>query len=236
MDYYLGCSGWHYKDWKNSFYKGVPKKDWFDYYAKKFNTVEINSSFYRFPKPKTGKKWYDEAPSGFTYSIKANRIITHYKKFNETKRLIDDFYKAVSETKEKLGCVLFQLHPNLHYDEELLDEIIRQLDKRRKNVIEFRHESWWNKKVYKKMEQNNLIFCIVSSPELPKDFVKTNEDIYIRFHGEGENWYHYDYSDNELKKFAEKIKKSGAKNVWAYFNNDYNAHAPNNCLRLRGML
>jgi uncharacterized protein YecE (DUF72 family) len=85
MDYYLGCSGWHYKDWKNSFYKGVPKKDWFDYYAKKFNTVEINSSFYRFPKPKTGKKWYDEAPSGFTYSIKANRIITHYKKFNETK-------------------------------------------------------------------------------------------------------------------------------------------------------
>jgi uncharacterized protein YecE (DUF72 family) len=76
----------------------------------------------------------------------------------------------------------------------------------------------------------------LGAPELPKDFVKTNEDIYIRFHGEGENWYHYDYSDNELKKFAEKIKKSGAKNVWAYFNNDYNAHAPNNCLRLRGML
>lgn len=234
MTSYLGCSGWYYWHWRDSFYEGIGKSKWFDHYASTFNTVELNSTFYRFPKESTVKGWYRKAPKDFVYTLKANRAITHTKKFKGTKRLVKDFYKVADVLEEKLGCILFQLPPSVHYKEKKLMEILDQLDKEKKNAIEFRHSSWWNADVYEEMKKNDAIFCIVSAPNLAEDFVKTAHDIYVRFHGK--RWYRYDYSEEELRTYSDSIEKVRARNIWCYFNNDFNAYSVSNCKSLRHLL
>jgi len=232
----VGCSGWLYPHWKGKFYpKDIPKSKWFEFYAGKFSTVELNSTFYHFPRVRNTKKWYKEAPDKFVYTLKANRYITHMKKFNKCKRLVNDFYKAADALNEKLGCILFQLPPNLHFHSDKLKEIIKTLNTDYKNVLEFRHESWYTKEVYDILKENNIIFCAISHPLLPEDLIKTSKDIYIRFHGK-KSLYGSNYSRKELQTWTRKIKKSKAKNVWAYFNNDFGGYAPKNALELRKIL
>lgn len=204
---------------------------WFSHYAGVFNTVELNSTFYHFPKTKTAKGWCRKAPEGFVYSVKANKIITHLKRFENTQKLINDFYAVARELEEKLGCVLFQLPPSMRFDIKKLDNILSQLDPDVRNVIEFRHPSWWNEEVFCRLKSAGVIFCIVNAPRLPEDFIKTAKDIYIRFHGK--TWYNYDYSKEDLESFADKINNLKLSNVWAYFNNDFDACAPKNALELR---
>ncbi|MFQ6060605.1 MAG: DUF72 domain-containing protein [Thermoplasmata archaeon] len=234
MAHYLGCSGWYYRHWRDSFYEGIEKSKWFNHYAEVFNTVELNSTFYRFPREKTAEGWYKKSPEDFVYTLKANKSITHTKKFKGTKNLVRDFYRVADVLGEKLGCILFQLPPSLHYSEKKLMGMLDQLDREKKNVFEFRHRSWWNENVYEMMKEQNIIFCIVSGPKLPEEFVKTAEDIYLRFHGK--KWYRYNYSEEELRGYAEKIEKMQARNIWCYFNNDFNAYSVDNCSQLRDLL
>lgn len=232
MQKFVGCSGWLYLHWKGRFYpESLPQNKWFQYYAERFNTVELNSTFYHFPKISTANSWYRSSPKDFVYTLKVNRIITHVKKFKDVEKLLRNFYAVGEALKEKMGCFLFQLPPGLRFSEKKLKEIISQLDLEKKNVIEFRHASWFREEVYKELKDNGIIFCTVSSPQLPEDLIKTASDIYIRFHGK-HWWYASNYSDKELEEWAEKIKKSRARSVWAYFNNDFNAYAPRNALTL----
>src|SRR5215208_5275917 len=137
-NWHIGCSGFHYKEWKEEFYpKGLAQSRWFDYYARHFTTLELNVTFYRFPTVKSLKSWYDKAPAGFNFSSKVPRSITHFKKFEETERMVNDFYGLLKEgLNEKLACVLFQLPPQLSFPEEKLEKIISQVDPAFNNVIE----------------------------------------------------------------------------------------------------
>lgn len=228
--YWIGCSGWQYAEWRDKFYPNdLPKKQWFNYYAEHFNTVEINSTFYHFPQAKFFEKWYLQAPKNFKYSLKMNRMITHYKRFKETKKLIKDFYRLTDALEEKLGCILFQLPPSMHYDFDLLERIIEQLDLSKHNVIEFRHTSWWQEEVLNYFKKYNLTFCSVSAPKLPKQIINTNKLYYGRFHGSRE-WFRGKYSKLTLQKFTKEIQLHNFKEVWAYFNNDIDANAPVNAL------
>lgn len=234
-NYLIGCSGWFYLHWQGKFYpQELKTSQWFDFYSKKFGTVEINSSFYHFPQEKTVKNWAKKAPADFTYTVKANRFITHIKKFKKSKKLVKDFYKVTSHLEEKLGAILFQLPPSLHFKTKKLEEIVSQLNPEKENVLEFRHDSWWNQEVYDKLKENNIAFCVVSAPQLPEDVKITAKHAYFRFHGK--KWYATNYSKKELKDWAEKMKKTRAKKVYAYFNNDYNAFAPKNALQLKKIL
>ncbi len=235
--YFLGCSGYFYWGWKGRFYpKELKPKDWLHYYAKFFNTVEVNSTFYNFPKKENLRRFYRETPEGFLISVKANRLITHMKKFIGTEELIRDFYSVVDEgLREKIGCILFQLPPSFRYSEENLEKILDQLDPSFRNVVEFRHESWWREEVYEELRKRGVAFCSVSSPKLPEELVQTSDFVYIRFHGK-EGWYRYNYSEEELKGWAERIRSAPAREVFAYFNNDYNAYAPFNCMKLMELL
>ncbi len=237
MKYHIGCSGYFYWGWKGKFYpEDLKPNQWFKYYSSIFDTVEINSTFYHFPKSSTIKKWYKDSPENFVFSVKVNKTITHLKKFKDTQDLINQFYKVVSENlNEKLGTFLFQLPPSYKYSKNNLQKIINQLNPEFKNVVEFRHKSWWNEEVYKILKENNICFCSISSPKLPEDLIKTSDFGYVRFHGK-EGWYNYDYSDKELKEWAEKIKQAQFKECFIYFNNDYNAYAPKNALTLKEML
>jgi len=235
--YFLGCSGYFYPSWRGKFYpKDLKPKNWLKYYSKFFNTVEINSTFYHFPKEENLKRLYRNTPENFVFSVKANRAITHYKKFKEIKGILKEFYKVCRNgLNKKLGCILFQLPPSYTYSEENLERILENLEKDFKNVIEFRHISWWNENVFKVLRENKVVFCSVSAPNLPEALVETSETVYIRFHGKT-SWYRYNYSEKELKEWAKRIKKTKAKEVFVYFNNDYNAYAPQNCLKLKEIL
>lgn len=232
MTYLLGTSGWSYPEWKGKFYpEDLSQRKWLPFYAEHFNTVEINMTFYRFPKPETLKGWLDKTPSNFTFTLKANRQITHYKKLQDVKGDLRYFYMLADSLQERLGCILFQLPPSLTKNMDLLHDFLSHLSPNHKNVIEFRHESWFTEDVYSLLRTHKVIFCVVSSPELPDDTVETAETSYFRFHGRI-GWYKYNYTDEELKDWAEAIKKTKSKERFIYFNNDYHAYAVANCRKL----
>jgi uncharacterized protein YecE (DUF72 family) len=136
---------------------------------------------------------------------------------------------------ERMGCFLFQLPPSYRYTRTRLNNIVTQLDPARRNVVEFRHASWWNEEVYSAFRKAGIIFCSCSGPRLPDELVRTADEVYIRLHGP-KRWYRHDYSKAELAVWAERIRASGAKRAWVYFNNDNDAHAPKNAITLRRML
>lgn len=134
-----------------------------------------------------------------------------------------------------MGCFLFQLPPSFHYSPARLRAILGQLDHSRRNVVEFRHASWWNETAFSAFRETGTIFCSCSGPGLPDDVIKTSDDIYVRFHGTHQ-WYRHEYSQEELSMWANRIRKTGAERVWAYFNNDRNAHAITNAKTLWRLL
>ena len=237
MRSYVGCSGFFYWGWKGRFYpEDMKPSEWFKYYSTKFNTVEINSTFYRFPKKSSMKRWFRNSPDDFVFSVKVNKHITHIKRLKGIKEELEDFYKIVSESlQEKMGAFLFQMPPGFRYSKENLNRILESLNPEFLNVVEFRHVSWWNEDVFRILSQNRITFCCVSAPNLPEKLIKTTDTIYVRFHGK-EAWYRYNYSEEELRVWAEWIKKEKPENLFVYFNNDFFAYAPENAITFKRLL
>ena len=233
---FVGCSGWRYWKWRDSFYEGVPQNDWFARYLMSFDTVEINASFYSWPTVAGVQAWRRQpGKKKFVYTVKVSEHITHIKRFKGTKTLVKDFGMIADILGDRMGCFLFQLPPSYRYTKVRLGDIVSQMDPTRRNVVEFRHASWWNEEVYSAFRKAGIIFCSSSGPRLPDELVRTANEIYVRLHGP-KRWYRHDYSKAELAVWAERIKTSGAKRAWIYFNNDNEAHAPKNATALRRML
>jgi uncharacterized protein YecE (DUF72 family) len=233
---YVGCSGWRYWKWRDSFYAEVPQADWFKHYLRGFDTVEINASFYSWPTVANVQAWRRGASNKkFVYTVKVCELITHVKKFKGAKTLIKDFGMIADVLGDQMGCFLFQLPPSYRYTKVRLKDIVSQLDPARRNVVEFRHASWWNEEVYGAFREAGIIFCSCSGPRLPADLIRTADEVYVRLHGP-KRWYRHDYSKDELADWANKIKDSGVKRTWVYFNNDHDAYAPKNAAGLRRML
>lgn len=233
---FIGCSGWFYWHWRGLFYPdGIRTDRWFKHYAANFDTVELNAPFYSWPKDSTVRSWRRNAPENFRYSVKVNRLITHEKRLQRTKALVHKFCAIEKILGEKLGCFLFQFPPSYKYTASRLKSIVTQLDPALRIAVEFRHKSWWRQAVYRAFERRGLAFCSVSSPRLPSELIKTSEIIYIRFHGTS-RWYRHDYTTEELMLWAEKIRGSGAREAWIYFNNDRQGFAIENARELRKML
>jgi uncharacterized protein YecE (DUF72 family) len=222
MKYYIGCSGFSYKDWKGIFYpEGLAPKHWFRFYSEHYNSIEINSSFYKRPSLASLQKWYEESRSGFLFTLKAPRFITHLKRMNVEKTDILDFYElAANGFKEKLGCLLFQLPPSFHFTAERLQLICTQLDPGFRNVVEFRHKSWWREEVFELLGKHNISFSGQSYPsDLPDEAIKNNSVIYYRFHGTP-ILYKSEYEIMALQKLIDQVGK-GEEEVFIYFNNTW---------------
>jgi uncharacterized protein YecE (DUF72 family) len=225
MEWQIGCSGFHYKDWRGTFYPNdLPQTKWFDFYCEHFNTLELNVTFYRFPQLSFLQNWYKKSPDSFRFSVKAPRAITHYKKFNDVKDLISSFYETINTgLQEKLGPALFQMPPSFSYDEQRLERIINNLDPSFNNILEFRNVSWWREDVYKTLADHHITFCGMSHPTLPDDVIQNTSVIYYRFHGVP-NLYRSPYSTEFLKNVVNTVKDNKqAVQGWFYFNNDYDA-------------
>jgi uncharacterized protein YecE (DUF72 family) len=238
MRCYIGCSGFHNKDWKGSFYpEKLSQSKWFEYYCSRFNTLELNTTFYRFPRVEFLERWYKKSPEDFVFSVKVPRLITHYKQLNDTARMLNDFYTAVRDgLKEKLGPVLFQLPSRIVYSEDFLQRIIQSVDVSFINVVEFRHVSWWNENVSAQLAKHNIIFCGISHPHLPDEVVANTSTLYYRFHGV-KKLYFSQYPKKRIIEFAgELFKKANDKKVYVYFNNTATIAAVNNGMQLEGLL
>jgi len=222
----IGCSGWFYWHWRDRFYPpGIPTKQWFEHYASQFDTVELNAPFYSWPTVGTVGSWARQAlGKRFVYTVKVCELITHVKEFVRTGELIKDFCFIDRWLGPQMGCFLFQLPPSLHYSPARLKRILDQLDPGRRNVVEFRHSSWWNRQTKLAFKKTNTIFCSCSAPRLPDELVQTSDEIYLRFHGT-KRWYRHDYTSDELAAWAKRIRQARPRRVWAYFNNDYGGYA-----------
>ena len=233
----IGCSGFYNKHWKNVFYPDtLPQTQWLNFYSEHFNTVELNSTFYRFPTVKSLQTWYDKSPEGFLFSIKVPKTITHINKFKECEEQINDFYAVCAEgLQNKLGCILFQLPPSIHFSEEKLLQITNSLNPQFKNVIEFRHESWWTQGVYDTLRDKQVIFCSVSHPTLPATIIANMETVYIRLHGNIEMFYS-NYSIEQLKDLYDTVaQQKKIKEAYIYFNNTASTAGVLNAQQLMGM-
>jgi len=231
----VGTSGWFYDHWKGVFYpEDLPKKGWFQYYQKYFQTVEINATFYRRFKDQTYFNWANQVAEGFTYVLKVQRIITHRKFLKNCSEDIREFSRSASLLGNKLGLLLLQLAPQTPYDPELLKNVVHSFNNSRIVAIEFRDKKWLTGEIKKILIDAGAVFCNVDSPKLRcLDWI-TSEIAYIRLHGRTQ-WYRYNYSDNELEEIANIAKGfigEGAKKIYIFFNNDFEGHAPNNAQRL----
>ena len=193
-------------------------------------------TFYRFPQVKLLKNWHDKSPADFCFSVKAPRLITHYKKFSDTASLLSDFYASVREgLGDKLGPVLFQLPKQIAYNDEWLLRILSGIDKSFINVVEFRHSSWWNPAVFKQMAKHKIVFCSTSYPQLPDELVINSPVIYYRFHGM-KKLYRSRYSKTALKDIAARvIEEEKLKQAFFYFDNTAEGNAIINARELQRM-
>ncbi len=235
----IGTSGWMYDHWKGVFYPDkLPKTKWFEYYAAKFSTVEVNATFYRFFKDQTYYKWRDNSPKNFVYVLKAPKLISHRKYLLGVEREIKDFCHSVSLLDKKFGIILLQLAPQTPYDPDRLRSALLNFDNPGKVAVEFRHKKWFTDEIKHLLTEVGAVFCNIDSPKIKLMDWLTSDKAYIRMHGRG-RWYSTEYSEQDLKEVYDLSKKMielGAKKIYIFFNNDFGGFATKNALRLGEML
>jgi uncharacterized protein YecE (DUF72 family) len=233
---FIGTSGWNYDHWKGIFYpENLSKTRWLKHYAGEFSTIEVNATFYRQMKESTFLKWHQDTPEGFVWSVKASRFITHVRRLQDVEEAMERFFTSVSPLKEKLGPVLFQLPPSLSFDRSLLEDFCSLIPDKKRCTIEARHASWTKKEALSSLEAHGIAWCISDTAgRYPYLEAVTSDFSYIRFHG-STALYASNYSEQELRDWAAKIRSFGV-DTYAYFDNDFEAYAPQNALRLRELL
>jgi len=232
---HVGCSGWNYKHWKGVFYpKELKQADWLSFYCSRFDTLELNFTFYRQPSDATFEKWHGAAPDGFLFSVKMSRFITHTRRLKVERDSIERFFGGVSILSDKLGVVLIQLPPTLAFDAGLLSTFFSTLDPGLRYSVEARHESFVSEAFFSLLRQRNIAWCISETAgRYPYREAVTADFVYVRLHGR-EKLYASSYRDDELRDWKEKIKSWG-RETYVYFDNDFEGHAPANASTLRAM-
>ncbi len=237
--FFVGTSGWTYDHWKGNFYPAeLPKSRWFEHYAAKFSTVEVNATFYRTFKDPTYQKWYDKAPPGFSYVLKVPKQITHYRHLEGAEEEIRAFWRSVNLLADKFGLVLLQVAPDTPYDPERLQKTLLAFSDPGRVAVEFRSDQWYTDEVRSLLVRSGAVFCDADSPRSHLRGWVTSQAAYIRLHGR-RHWYSYNYSDAELADIAERARKmagEGAARVYIFFNNDFEGYAPVNAALLKNML
>ncbi len=239
---YFGCAGWSYKEWNGPFYD--PGKSMLQQYASVFDTVELNSSFYRQPDEGTILGLTRYTKRGFMFSAKINRKFTHelrLKLNEESQDELESFVQLFDPllTQDRLGCFLVQLPPSLKKNDKLLESFLASLPHRYDYVVEFRHKSWMDDATWRILSKYQAAYCIVDEPLLPPEIHVTSSIGYIRWHGHGQRpWYDYRYTQQQLQEWVPKIKEvqQNTKKTFGIFNNHFHGYAPENCIQTMQML
>ena len=236
----IGCSGWNYASWKQELYEGLPASRWLEHYARHFDTVEVNNTFYRLPNRDAVANWERTAPPGFVFAVKTSRYLTHVKRLRDVGEGLQRFYDRIDPLlrSSKLGPILWQLPPNFQRDDERLANALAQLPREQRHCFEFRHPSWFAEEVYELLRRHGVALVIGDRPEV-RPFqarVFTAAWTYVRFH-HGSRGRRGNYSEAELREWADRFAAWRAEvEIFAYFNNDWEVFAVRNALRLKQLL
>jgi uncharacterized protein YecE (DUF72 family) len=240
MSIYIGTSGWSYDHWVNVLYpRAASSVERLDAYARKFGTVEVNNTFYRWPKDKVFSTWHSRLPGGFVLSAKASRGLTQFRKLNEPQPWLDRMETGLSRLKEKRGVTLFQLPPHFPRDLDRLDTFLEAVPKGQRAAVEFRHPSWHGEETFAVLERHGAAYCVMSGARLPCILRATTGFVYVRFHGPDlDHLYAGSYSEDDLRWWADRIRewREQGRDVFAYFNNDEYGHAVRNALRFKELV
>lgn len=235
---HIGTSGWHYQHWVGRFYPaGMRPSSFLPYYAGRFATVEINSSFYRLPATKTLNAWRKESPAGFLFAIKASRYLTHMKKLRDAEEPLQVFLRQAAILGDKLGPVLLQLPPGWHCNPERLRAFLEMLPAGHRYAFEFRDQSWFDAAVYRALARKNVAFCIYELAGVIAPKKITADFVYVRLHGPAAA-YQGCYDTQALSGWAGAFStwRRQGREIFCYFDNDQQGFAAQNAQELAAML
>ncbi len=227
----IGCSGWNYPDWRERVYpRGVPPRRWLEHYAGLFDTVEVNSTFYRLASRDAVATWVQQTPPDFVFALKASRYLIHMKRLTDMDRGVHRFYERIEPLvgTPKLGPIVWQLPGNFQRDDERLANALDALPPGR-HCFEFRHPSWFAPDVYALLRERNVALVIGDHPERPfQSHEHTADWTFVRFHY-GARGRRGNYSQRELEAWSRRLADWRRRvEVFAYFNNDWEAFAVRN--------
>jgi uncharacterized protein YecE (DUF72 family) len=234
----IGCSGWQYRHWRGRFYpKDLPVDQWLDHYAREFDTVELNNSFYRLPEADTFAGWGRRVPQGFLFAVKASRYLTHLKRLREPREPLDRLWSRATRLGDHLGPMLYQLPPHWQRDIPRLQEFVRLLPRHRLQAIEFRDASWYHADVYRLLTDAGVALCLHDMPGSSTRPEAIGPFVYVRFHG-ATGKYRGGYPGQTLSAWAKRLDawSDEGRACYVYFNNDVGGHAPRDARRLREMV
>ena len=235
----IGCSGWNYADWRERVYpRGLPPRRWLGRYAELFDTVEVNSTFYRLASRDAVAAWVEQTPDDFVFALKASRYLTHFKRLTDMEQGVRRFYERIDPLvgTPKLGPIVWQLPENFHRDDERLASALQRLPPGR-HAFEFRHASWFAPDVYALLREQGVALVIGDHPARPFQSHELTADwTFVRFH-QGARGRRGNYAESELRTWQRRISQWRRRaEVYAYFNNDWEAFAVRNARRLKSML
>ncbi len=240
MGIHIGTSGWSYDHWQGILYPpDTPVSQRLRYYVPHFRTVELNASFYRWPRTATFAGWHARLPEGFLLTVKAPRGLTHGKKLYAPEAWMERIKTCWHALRETRAVLLVQLSPHFARDDARLDYFLRQVPPWMRVAVEFRHESWQCDEVFWLLERHQAAYCILSGANLPCILRATAPFVYVRLHGpDTHHLYGGSYSDDDLRWWADRLREwAGAgKDVFVYFNNDGGGNAVRNALTLKEMV
>ena len=234
----IGTSGWHYKHWLGAFYPAnLRPKDMLAWYMERFDTVELNNSFYHLPPRETFEAWRRSTPASFCFSVKGSRYITHRKKLNDPAPALARFMEPVESLADKLGPILFQLPPRWTCNVPRLTAFLDALPRSHRYTFEFRDSSWHDPVVYRALGRHNVAFCLYEFDGFETPYQLTADFVYVRLHGPGRK-YQGDYSSQQLRGWARRIARwrQRLKAVYVYFDNDQAGYAAKNAAELKSMV
>jgi uncharacterized protein YecE (DUF72 family) len=221
MQFFVGASGYSYKEWKGSFYpEKLPAKSMLSFYAGHFSTVEINNTFYRLPKESVVESWAAEVPDGFRFVFKAWNRLTHIKRLKDVEEPLELFLNVVSSAGDRLGPLLFQLPPNLKKDIARLDAFLTLVGRRATVAFEFRHETWFDDEVYDCLRKHSCALCFADGEDIPgSQLVSTTDWGYVRLR-------RVEYTDNDLRKWIERLRSHDWNTAYVFFKHEDTGTGP----------
>jgi uncharacterized protein YecE (DUF72 family) len=235
----VGCSGWNYDHWRWRLYpEGLARSRWLRRYAELFDTVEVNSTFYRLASRGAVARWVEDTPEDFVFAAKASRYLTHVRRLRDIRQGVERYYERIEPLIDsgKLGPIVWQLPPNFRRDDEVLAAALGELPVGR-HCFEFRHESWFTKEVYALLREHDAALVIGDHPRWPFQARQLTSDwTLIRLH-HGRRGRRGNYSEREIETWARRIASWRRRaDVYAYLNNDWEGFAVENALSLKRRL